>query len=211
MPKQKSNFTLLFEELYDYYIEHRDNDMTWHKIFEKLNDYIYIQIYKSQLFKAHYYEMKQELRIAILSAFRTYDASKGASLHTWATMFCKQSIIRFIKRESENTYNELVGVNQSEDAWGVDKDGQEILEEKEFDSKEGEYMKRLSKMLGGPIEADVFAMRNGLFGYPEMKIEEIAEETSFSHKTIYCINIRNNKKLRELRENDPNALEDLLK
>jgi DNA-directed RNA polymerase specialized sigma subunit len=144
-----------------------------------------------------------------MNSFRTYDPSRGASLHTWATRLCGQAIWAFIKEKVEKvdrTYMEdLTSLN------AVDSEDPEcILIKREEANKHEKIKERLVKVLGGPIEVEVFAMMNGLFGYQEMKIKDIAEEMSFTVKTIYDINIRNNKKMRELRK-DKGRIDEILK
>lgn len=208
MPK-KSQYTLLFEKLYDYYISNGDNDVVWANIFKDSKDFVGKLMHKSPLLKQLHNECRQEVHIALMTSFRTYDPSRGASLHTWATRLCGQAIWAFIKEKVEKV--DRMHMEELTYADAIDnEDPESILIKYEEIERQEQIKERLTKVLGGPIEVEVFAMMNGLFGYQEMKIKDIAEEMSFSVKTIYDINVRNNRKLRALRK-DEDKIDEILK
>lgn len=208
MPK-KSPYTLLFEKLYDYYVNNGDNNVVWANIFKDTKDFVGKLMHKSPLLKQLHSECKQEVLIALMNSFRTYDPSRGASLHTWATRLCGQAIWAFIKEKVEKVDNAYIVEMTSIDA-SDEEDPETLIIKQEEIERQNKVKERLTKALGGPIEVEVFAMMNGLFGYQEMKIKDIADEMRFSVKTIYDINVRNNRKLRELRK-DEDKIDELLK
>lgn len=209
MSRKKSEYALLFEQLYEKYIEEGDNDFTWSYIHSKTASFIAKFVNKSSLFTEHYDEGVQEANIAMMRAFRTYDSSRGASLFTWVCQLCKQTIYKLIKDKTKYVscdYLEEIDIDFEDEALNPEDE----LINAQFLAKEDELKRRLEKVLGGPIEVEVFAMKNGLFGYNKMDISEIAEESCLTKKTIYFLNKRNNRMLKELRK-DKEKLAALLK
>jgi len=209
MAKKKSQYALLFEHLYEKYIEDGDNDFTWSYIFFMLNDFMKKLVNGSQLFSQFFDEGLQAVRIAVMNSFRTYDKTKNASLFTWATFLSRQAIIILVKDKTKLVncdYLEEIELDVETD----ESSAEQLVYRKENEEKEKELQKRITKLLGGPLEAEVFSRRFGLFGYEEMKIDEIAEEMRLTKKTIYLINIKNNKVLKQFRSVQSN-IDELLK
>lgn len=208
--KNKSDYAILFEELYQVYTEKGDNDSTWYKIFSnrKVKEFINKFINGSSLFTQYKDEGKQEIYIAILNAFRTYDEKSKASLYTWVNLLTRQAIFKLIKSKLK-----YVACDYLEDIDIDFTDGNYTPEQKminqEFYNNEDNIKNKLEKLLGGPIEAEVFFRKKGIFDYEKQNIEEISDEMRFSKKTIYSINRKNNKILKSL--NIDNDIEKLLK
>lgn len=211
MTKKKSCYNILFERLYEYYEANGDNDNTWHTIMKDTKDFITKLLNSSSLYRDFYDEGKQDVWIAIMNAFRTYNKNRDASLYTWVTLLCRQAIWRRIKDITKYVPIDYMADIEIDDACCVEGiDPESVLLNKEYEAREESIKQKLSKLLGGPIEVEVFAMMHGLFGYDKMKIDQIAEEAQLSKKTIYGINMRNNKALRPYR-NDRSLVSDILK
>ena len=208
MTRKKSDYVILFEELYDLYKSNGDNDATWSVICTRAKAFIDKALNGSPLWKEHFVEGKQNVMIAIMNAFRTYDIDKGASVYTWTYMLAKQAICRTIKEQTKLVkcdYLEEIEIDMLDRDW----DPEEIYSNRQFFEKENQLRQKLTKLLGGPIEADVFILKNGLFDCAGMSIDEISEETRLSKRTIYQLNIKINKIMKKLR-NDEDELKKFL-
>ena len=208
MGRKKSDYALLFEKMYNLFLTNGDNSATWERIFSETNVFINKFIANTALYEELYDEGKQEIRIAMLRAFRTYDATKDASVYTWTFLLCKQAIFNVIKDKTRYVPCDYLDEIEIDDEFITEERNaeEEIIREEEED-EQMRFKEKLTKILGGPVEVEVFARRFGLFGYDDMKIDEIAEDMRFTKKTIYNINIQNNKKLKQVRQN----LDELLK
>lgn len=195
---RKSNYTRLFEDLYDWYKRYGDNDATWQYIFSNLKEFKKKTLNRSQCYKNLYDEAECEINLAILDSFRSYDDTRNASLYTWCYRLCAQAIWRFVRDKIElvncDYLEEIeiptIEIESPEDTYISEENEEAVNAVKE----------KLKVIFGGPIELEVFSMMNGLFGYQEMKIKEISEETNFSVNTIYFVNQKNNKTIKALRK-----------
>jgi len=208
MGRKKSDYALLFEKMYNLFITNGDNSATWERIFSETNVFIDKFIANTALYEELYDEGKQEIRIAMLRAFRTYDATKDASVYTWTFLLCKQAIFNVIKDKTRYVPCDYLDEIEIDDEFITEeRNAEEEMIREEEEEEQMRFKEKLTKILGGPVEVEVFARRFGLFGYEDMKIDEIAEDMRFTKKTIYNINIQNNKKLKQVRQN----LDELLK
>jgi len=208
MGRKKSDYALLFEKMYNLFITNGDNSATWERIFSETNVFIDKFIANTALYEELYDEGKQEIRIAMLRAFRTYDATKDASVYTWTFLLCKQAIFNVIKDKTRYVPCDYLDEIEIDDEFITEeRNAEEEMIREEEEDEQMRFKEKLTKILGGPVEVEVFARRFGLFGYDYMKIDEIAEDMRFTKKTIYNINIQNNKKLKQVRQN----LDELLK
>lgn len=208
MGRKKSDYALLFEKMYNLFITNGDNSATWERIFSETNVFINKFIANTALYEELYDEGKQEIRIAMLRAFRTYDATKYASVYTWTFLLCKQAIFNVIKDKTRYVPCDYLDEIEIDDEFITEeRNAEEEMIREEEEDEQMRFKEKLTKILGGPVEVEVFARRFGLFGYDDMKIDEIAEDMRFTKKTIYNINIQNNKKLKQVRQN----LDELLK
>lgn len=208
MGRKKSDYALLFEKMYNLFITNGDNSATWERIFSETNVFINKFIANTALYEELYDEGKQEIRIAMLRAFRTYDATKDASVYTWTFLLCKQAIFNVIKDKTRYVPCDYLDEIEIDDEFITEeRNAEEEMIREEEEDEQMRFKEKLTKILGGPVEVEVFARRFGLFGYDDMKIDEIAEDMRFTKKTIYNINIQNNKKLKQVRQN----LDELLK
>ena len=208
MGRKKSDYALLFEKMYNLFITNGDNSATWERIFSETNVFIDKFIANTALYEELYDEGKQEIRIAMLRAFRTYDATKDASVYTWTFLLCKQAIFNVIKDKTRYVPCDYLDEIEIDDEFITEeRNAEEEMIREEEEDEQMRFKEKLTKILGGPVEVEVFARRFGLFGYEDMKIDEIAEDMRFTKKTIYNINIQNNKKLKQVRQN----LDELLK
>lgn len=208
---KKSDYAILFEQLYQYYTENGDNDRTWYNIMKnkKVKEFIAKFLNSSSLFSQYKDEGKQEIYISILTAFRTYDDTSKASLYTWVNLLTRQAIFKLIKSKLKYVscdYLEDIKIDFYDESYSPE---QQMINE-EFIAKEKDIKKRIEKLLGGPIEAEIFFRKKGLFDYETENIEEISDETCLNKQTIYSINRKNNKILKELRSSSDN-IEELLK
>lgn len=208
MGRKKSDYALLFEKMYNLFLTNGDNSATWERIFSETNVFINKFIANTALYEELYDEGKQEIRIAMLRAFRTYDATKDASVYTWTFLLCKQAIFNVIKDKTRYVPCDYLDEIEIDDEFITeDHNAEEEMIREEEEEEQMRFKEKLTKILGGPVEVEVFARRFGLFGYDDMTIDEIAEDMRFTKKTIYNINIQNNKKLKQVRQN----LDELLK
>lgn len=208
MGRKKSDYALLFEKMYNLFLTNGDNSTTWERIFSETNVFINKFIANTALYEELYDEGKQEIRIAMLRAFRTYDATKDASVYTWTFLLCKQAIFNVIKDKTRYVPCDYLDEIEIDDEFITEeRNAEEEMIREEEEDEQMRFKEKLTKILGGPVEVEVFARRFGLFGYEDMKIDEIAEDMRFTKKTIYNINIQNNKKLKQVRQN----LDELLK
>ena len=208
MGRKKSDYALLFEKMYNLFLTNGDNSATWERIFSETNVFINKFIANTALYEELYDEGKQEIRIAMLRAFRTYDATKDASVYTWTFLLCKQAIFNVIKDKTRYVPCDYLDEIEIDDEFITEeRNAEEEMIREEEEDEQMRFKEKLTKILGGPVEVEVFARRFGLFGYDDMKIDEIAEDMRFTKKTIYNINIQNNKKLKQVRQN----LDELLK
>lgn len=215
----KVNYKQLFSELYDLFVEKGDNDVTWYKIFKRLEDDGYIsQIYhSSRIHYSLYNESKSDVLTSIVVAFRKYDPnnSKKASLYTFVTLLVKQAICRFISdtckqdrifNTANNDYSEY-----ENDHYVESFDDTYVTNETQT-GYENTIKQMANIVIRNDIYREVFYTKNGLFGYDKFsRKKDIAKYLGLTDRTVEQACADNNHRMfilnKWLKEgNDLNAL-----
>lgn len=196
--QDKMNYSQLFKELYELYLENPKSQKTWNTIIKRTTEFRRKLINSSKLFWQYQEEADTDMEIMIYNAFESYDPSRGACVYTWVYRLCKQAIWKTINSHS----NELI--EYQEDISDIERNASSEPDFENFDETEIDYTQLaediLKSVIKDPLAFELLSKKRGLFTNDKMKEREIVESDIFDEKTVKFLNGRATRALFKLRK-----------
>jgi len=147
--------------------------------------------------------------IGLIKAVRTYDASRGNHLATYAARCIENEIrmtLRSIRRQqNEISLQEPIGTdkegNQISLADILGSDGEDIVEQVDFSMRLAQLLRQIDLMLS-KRERAVIIMRYGINGQPPMPQKDVAKQLNISRSYVSRIEKKALLKLKEYFDED---------
>lgn len=201
-----------WDELYQYYLENKDNPNWFDDILPTIQPYIDM-CKKSFNVRVEYWEEYTPVLLQYLwNSFIVYSPDRGAKFSTWVYRLAKQSAWWFIKNKCTDMDRTMKQDDVTSMSFTSDTETpEELYIANEYNADITSKLETImAEILRGPIEQEVYMRKYGIMGFRPQSTDTIATELNLTKKTIEQIITRNNNSIngfkRFLRENEYDSI-----